>query len=163
METKELLPRAPAFGEVLPCSPHRAGALRHGATPKATFGVVQLAVGSGLGDGWRKEPHVCMGTPKITLSCAAYTVNRMAAVGTCTFWGYLGLYKLFFGVRCHGEGSITVLVLWFHLITSVPWLRGGFVPSAQGGKALGSSSPELEDTGWVLSPWAALLCLIIID
>lgn len=37
------------------------------------------------------------------------------------------------------------------------------MPSAQGGKALGSSSPELGDTGWVLSPWAALLCLIIID
>lgn len=41
------------------------------------------------------------------------------------------------------------------------------MPSAQGGKALGSSSPELGDTGWVLSPcacpWAALLCLIIIN
>lgn len=90
-------PPAPAFGEVLPCSPHRAGAPRRGATPKATFGVVQLAVGSGLGDGWRKEPHVCMGAPKITPSCAAYTVNRMAAVGTCTCGGTWVCTNFFWG------------------------------------------------------------------
>lgn len=137
-----------------------------GQPPRQLFGVVQLAVGSGLGDGWGKEPHVCMGAPKITPSCAAYTVNQVAAVGMCTCGG-TRVYTDVWGVRCHGEGSITVLVLWFHLITLVPWLGGGFVPSAQGGKALGSCSPELRDTGWVLSPcacpWAALQCLVIID
>lgn len=55
-----------------------------GESPKAIFGVLQLAVGSGLRNGWRKEHQVCVGVPKTAHSCATYTVNQMAAVGVCT-------------------------------------------------------------------------------